>query len=204
MPCSRRHLVRLAAATAFAVLAALPAAAALPGAGTGMPARDGSAASSGEADRTPGAAGPAPRRATLPGIDVSHWQGEIDWASVADAGPRFVFMKATDDTDYVDPTFATNRSQATAHGVSVGAYHFARPDPSPGDARREARHFVDVADPGPGDLLPVLDIETSRGLGHAGVTRWARTWVRVVRSLTGVTPLVYTSPYGWATRTGDT
>ena len=204
MPRARPHLVRLAAVTSFALLVALPAAAALPGGGSGNTARDGAAGSSGEAGRTPGAEDQAARRATLPGIDVSHWQGTIDWASVADAGPRFVFMKATDDTDYVDPTFATNRAQARANGLSVGAYHFARPDPSRGDARREARHFVDVADPEPGDLLPVLDIETSQGLGHTGVTRWARTWVRVVRSLTGVTPLVYTSPYGWATRTGDT
>ena len=59
------------------------------------------------------------------------------------------------------------------------------------------------ADPRPGNLLPVLDLETSRGLDQQGVTLWARRWTAEVRRLTGVTPLVYTSPYGWASRTGD-
>jgi GH25 family lysozyme M1 (1,4-beta-N-acetylmuramidase) len=196
----RRPLVRLAAATVLAALAAMPAAAARVGG-----VHEGAAGSSGEAARSAPGRGPIERTgATLPGLDVSHWQGEIDWKAVAGDGQRFVFLKATDDVDYVDPTFAVNRSQARANGLLVGAYHFARPDPSRGDARREARHFVAVVHPGPGDLLPVLDMETSRGLDQDGVTRWARTWVRVVRDLTGVTPLVYTSPYGWASRTGDT
>ncbi len=202
MPTARRHLlVRLAAVTAVAALVTMPATAATRSNVT----RDGVAGSSGEAARSvPGREPVARAGATVPGVDVSHWQGDIDWSAVADAGQRFVFLKATDDVDYVDPTFAVNRTQARANGLLVGAYHFARPDPSRGDARREARHFVAIADPGPGDLLPVLDMETSQGLDQEGVTRWARTWVRVVRGLTGVTPLVYTSPYGWASRTGDT
>ena len=59
------------------------------------------------------------------------------------------------------------------------------------------------ADPRPGNLLPVLDLETSQGLDQQGVTLWARRWVDEVRRLTGVTPIMYTSPYGWASRTGD-
>ena len=205
MPHTRRALIRLLTVAAFAATVALPASATTRASVDRTAfARNGTVGSSGEAMRIPGEAGVPRVGTTLPGIDISHWQGEIDWAKVAGAGKRFAFMKATDGVNYVDPTFATNRAQARANGLSVGAYHFARPDPSRGDARREARHFVDVAGPKPGDLLPVLDMETSKGLGQGGVTRWARTWVRTVRSLTGVTPLVYTSPYGWATRTGDT
>lgn len=140
---------------------------------------------------------------TLPGIDVSHWQGEIDWERVAEAGTRFVFLKATDGHDFLDPTFTTNRAGARANGLLVGAYHFARPDPSRGDAVEEARWFVSQANPEPGNLLPVLDLETSRGLDQQGVTLWARRWTAEVQRLTGVRPLVYTSPYGWASRTGD-
>lgn len=196
----RRPLARLALVAALALSAAFPASAV--GAGS---VRDGFAGSSGEATRTNARSsarslvGP-----TTPGIDVSHWQGTIDWTKVAAAGKRFVFMKATEDVDYLDPTFQTNRAGARANGLLVGAYHFAQPDASAGDARREARYFVSVADPQPGDLLPVLDLETSRGLDQEGVTRWARAWVAEVRKLTGVIPLVYTSPYGWLTRTGDT
>ena len=196
----RRSLARVMIAGALIFGAALPAHGVLEAA-----PRDGFAGSSRSAARTPpggathGRVGP-----TISGLDVSHWQGAVDWSRVADAGKRFVFLKATDDDDYVDPTFATNRAGARANGLSVGAYHFARPDPSPGDARQEARFFVRVANPRPGDLLPVLDMETSQGLNQDGVTSWARTWVGTVRELTGVTPLVYTSPYGWSSRTGDT
>jgi GH25 family lysozyme M1 (1,4-beta-N-acetylmuramidase) len=200
-----RPFARLAAVISLAALTAVPATAATRVGGV----RDGAAGSSGEAARSTsgrgsGATSGARVGPTVPGLDVSHWQGDIDWRAVAADGQRFVFLKATDDVDYVDPTFAANRSQARANGLLVGAYHFARPDPARGDARREARHFVAVVHPDPGDLLPVLDMETSQGLGQSGVTRWARTWIRVVRELTGVTPLVYTSPYGWASRTGDT
>lgn len=170
---------------------------------------DGFAGSSGEAGWA-GEAGSTDERPmrpqvgpTLPGIDVSHWQDTIDWQKVAGAGKRFVFLKATDGHDYLDPTFATNRAGARANGLVVGAYHFARPDPSKGDAVEEARWFVSQADPKPGFLLPVLDLETSKGLDQRGITLWARRWVAEVRRLTGVTPLMYTSPYGWASRTGD-
>ena len=203
MTLSRRPVTRLAIVVALAIGAAIPARAGAP-----LPSssdRAGSLGASGDATITPEAPS-APRAIgpTIPGIDISHWQGTIDWTKVAGAGKEFAFMKATDDVDYVDPTFVTNRAQARANGLLVGAYHFARPDPSPGDARREARFFVKVADPRPGSLLPVLDIETSRGLDQQGVTHWARTWVAEVREIAGVTPLVYTSPYGWMTRTGDT
>ena len=69
----------------------------------------------------------------IEGIDVSHYQGTIDWARVAAAGKRFAFMKASDSTDYVDPTYVTNRAQAKLQGLKVGAYHFARPDATPGE-----------------------------------------------------------------------
>jgi GH25 family lysozyme M1 (1,4-beta-N-acetylmuramidase) len=140
---------------------------------------------------------------TLPGIDVSHWQNDIDWRKVAGAGKRFAFIKATDGHSFVDPMFVVNRAGARANGLLVGAYHFARPDPSKGDAVEEARWFVSQANPRPGNLLPVLDLETSEGLDQQGVTLWARRWVDEVRRLTGVTPMMYTSPYGWASRTGD-
>ena len=181
-----------------ASLAPVSAAGAEPRAG------DGFAGWSREAGHDAGAhAGRLAVGATLPGNDVSHWQGTIDWLKVARAGKLFVFMKATDGHDLVDPTFLTNRAGARANGLLVGAYHFARPDPSKGDAVEEARWFVRQADPQPGQLLPVLDMETSKGLDQQEVTLWARRWVAEVRRLTGVTPFVYTSPYGWMARTGD-
>jgi GH25 family lysozyme M1 (1,4-beta-N-acetylmuramidase) len=192
---------RSAVALALLVAALASTAAATRSEAARQPARSGFAGSSGEAgtsSRVRLDVGP-----TVPGIDVSHWQGSIDWRRVADSGRRFVFLKATDGHAFLDPTFATNRAGARANGLLVGAYHFARPDPSKGDAAEEARWFVSQADPKPGNLLPVLDLETSEGLDQQGVTLWARRFTAEVRRLTGVTPLVYTSPYGWMSRTGD-
>ena len=100
----------------------------------------------------------------IEGIDVSHWQGVISWPDVAAAGKRFAFMKASEGVKYVDPTYATNRAQANANGLKVGAYHFAKPDTDVNDATIEADHFVDTAQWSSGDLLPVLDLGITGGM----------------------------------------
>ena len=190
----RRAVVALTLAASLVLALAGPAAARR---------GDGSAGTSGEAGDAIEVPIDPRLGPTVPGIDVSHWQGTINWAKVAGAGKRFVFLKATDGQDYIDPTFATNRAGARENGLMVGAYHFARPDDSAGDAIKEAQFFVEVADPKPGHLLPVLDIETNDGLSHDEMTAWAHRFVMEVRDLTGVMPFVYTSPYGWLDRFGD-
>ena len=150
---------------------------------------------------------PEPLRAPpgmLPGIDVSHWQGAIDWAAVASSGVRFAIAKATDGRQFVDETYLTNKAGAELNGIVFGAYHFARPDGSAGDAVAEADHFVDHAQLGGGNLIPVLDLERTGGLSDAEVTTWILTWLARVHERTGVRPMVYTSPSGWEERTGDT
>ena len=140
----------------------------------------------------------------LPGIDVSHHQGAIDWVQVGGAGVRFAFAKATEGRNYVDPQYATNKAGAALSGVVFGAYHFAQPDGGANDAILEADHFVDTAQLEPGDLVPVLDIERTGGLSQGQVTQWILTWLNRVSERVGVRPMVYTSPHGWSTRTGDT
>ena len=81
----------------------------------------------------------------LPGIDVSHHQGLIDWSEVAGSGQRFAFAKATEGSTFVDPNYAFNKSEAEMAGILFGAYHFARPDGATNDAIVEADHFVDAA-----------------------------------------------------------
>ena len=73
------------------------------------------------------------------GVDVSHWQGTIDWAKVKVAGKRFAYIKATESTDFVDNMYATNRAQAKAQGIKVGAYHFARPSTTSGRRGRRGQ-----------------------------------------------------------------
>ena len=72
----------------------------------------------------------------VPGIDVSKYQGQIRWQAVATTGVRFAILRATLGNHYRDEKYARNLAQATANGIAVGAYHFAKPGLAPWDARR--------------------------------------------------------------------
>jgi GH25 family lysozyme M1 (1,4-beta-N-acetylmuramidase) len=146
---------------------------------------------------------PAPGK-TIEGIDISHWQGTINWTSVAAAGKRFAFMKASEDTNYTDPTYTSNRSSAKAAGLVVGAYHFAQPSATVGNGAAQADHFVDVASPASGDLYPVLDLERSNGLTWTQMTVWVKEFLERVYQRTGVRGVIYCSPSFWKNYMGDT
>ena len=145
----------------------------------------------------------------VPGIDVSKWQGDVDWSGVASTPVRFVIMRATigntaTDARFVDPKYEEYLAGATANGLVVGAYHRANVGPAENDATNEANFFVNKAQIAAGDVLPVLDIEQTHGLSVAAMQDWVRGWVRRVRALTGVKPMIYTSPNFWATSMGGT
>ena len=129
---------------------------------------------------------------------MSYHQGTIDWGRVADAGKEFAFVRATAGTLTADVAYDTNLAGARAAGVAVGSYHFGNPDSAANDALNEARWFVQNATVESGDLVPVLDLEVSNGLGAAALTTWARTWLTEVESATGVRPLIYTTPNFWS------
>ncbi len=147
---------------------------------------------------------PTPAPTWIEGIDVSHWQGSIDWSLVAQAGKRFAFLKASESMDYRDATYSTNRSRAKAAGILVGAYHFARPDATPGDAVAEADQFVDIASPASGDLVPVLDLEVSGGLATAPLQAWVQAFLDRVYERTGIRAAIYVSPSFWSNYMGNT
>ena len=93
--------------------------------------------------------------------------------------------------------------------MRFGAYHFARPGGS-GDAAlvanaiAQADLFLDVAQPQPGELPPVLDLEAKGGLAPAALQTWTSAWLDQVAARTGVKALVYSSPNFWKTALGDT
>ncbi len=66
----------------------------------------------------------SPRAYAVHGVDVSRWQGDIDWAKLRTQGANFAFIKATDGGDHTDPMFKTNWHGAKAAGLKRGAYHF--------------------------------------------------------------------------------
>lgn len=93
------------------------------------------------------------------GLDVSHYQGEIHWAKVAeDESYQFVFIKATEGDDFIDNQFTTNWAGARQHGVLTGAYHFFSMR-SGGYA--QAEHFMTVVPNEAYSLPPAIDLEIS-------------------------------------------
>jgi GH25 family lysozyme M1 (1,4-beta-N-acetylmuramidase) len=142
------------------------------------------------------------------GLDVSNYQGTINWTKVANAGYRFAFGKATEGTSYNDKTYAKNRNGSEAAGLVFGAYHFARPGGksfalATAGAIRQANHFLAVAQPQPGELPPVLDLEQTGSLSKQRLLGWALAWLDQIYARTGVEPFVYTSPLFWKRSLGD-
>ncbi len=132
------------------------------------------------------------------GIDVSHWQGDINWSAVAADGIDFAIMKATESGNYTDPKFKTNRTNAQLAGVTIGMYHVASPSKSTDDARSEADRFLRIAKPGVGNVIPTLDIEISNvpaGMKPAVLEGWVRAWLNRVTSKLGVRPMIYGSQH---------
>ncbi|WP_350300590.1 phage tail spike protein [Peribacillus frigoritolerans] len=127
----------------------------------------------------------------IKGIDVSHWQGSINWGLVAADGVKFAFIKATQGTTYIDSTFKTNISNAKKNGLKVGAYHFAN-FKSNSEALAEAKFFLNTVKDFEMDLPLVLDIETDSGnIGKSALTAAARTFLEYLISQ-GRKVMIYT------------
>lgn len=90
------------------------------------------------------------------GIDVSHYQGTIDWAQIQDQGIDFAFIKATEGSGYVDECFYDNWRAAAQTDLMAGAYHFFSFD---SDASAQAALFIDTVGNLSGKIAPVIDIE---------------------------------------------
>ena len=128
-------------------------------------------------------------------IDVSYYQGDINWAQYAASGRTLAVCKLTEGGDLKDPKAASNRAGMRAENIKCGLYHFAYPNTGSvvGDATTEARHFLAQAGTLSSNEFPVLDFETINGLSAAQLTTWASTWCSIVENKTGKRPWLYTS-----------
>lgn len=124
------------------------------------------------------------------GIDVSHYQGIINWEQVAqDKDITFVYIKATEGANMVDDFYMRNLHGAKRVGIPVGAYHFFRPDVS---ALVQYENFRSTVDPRQQDLIPIVDVE-KRGKGSlAQFQRNLKAFLEAVERLFGVKPIIYT------------
>lgn len=129
------------------------------------------------------------------GIDISHYQGKVDWkqlqeGSLAQFPVCFVFIKATEGGDLMDDTFVGNFDAARAHGLIRGAYHFFQPAT---DAGRQADFFIKNVQLQKGDLPPVLDVEVSGKKTPSELKDSVKIWLEKVEAHYRVKPILYTS-----------
>ncbi|HEX3758047.1 MAG TPA: GH25 family lysozyme [Kofleriaceae bacterium] len=137
---------------------------------------------------------------TTQGVDVSYFNGTIDWAKVKAAGNEFAFIRISDGTGFHDPQFAANWAGAKTAGVVRGIYQFFRPAQ---DVNAQADMVIAAAGtPGPGDLPPVIDVEVTGSLSPASVAAKVRTWVDRVKAGIGIDPIVYTGKFFWRDQVG--
>lgn len=134
------------------------------------------------------------------GIDISHYQGDINWKMLKQTRQgqfpiHFIFMKATEGGDFPDDKFVENFDSARAHGFIRGAYHFYNPKT---DAAKQADFFIRSVKLGSGDLPPVLDIE-KKGKDMKKLQQDLKVWLRKVEDHYGVKPIIYAS-YKFKTR----
>jgi lysozyme len=132
------------------------------------------------------------------GIDVSYYQGVIEWARVKRSGIQFAFIRVADGTEIIDPMFEANWAGAANVRIPHGAYQYFRADQDP-----KAQADVLIAmlrTHGVGELPPVIDVEDAAGLSLQTVAERARAWIERVQSELKVEPVVYTNPGMWTLR----
>lgn len=135
------------------------------------------------------------------GIDVSHFNHQVDWGQVAAAGYTFAYVKATEGIDGADPLFAQNWRDAAAADLPRGAYHFYVTEDDPAT---QADFFIaTVPCSDHGELIPVVDVEI---VGHGTSETWVaglQIFLDRVEAHFGVAPMIYTMPNFWNAKGGS-
>ncbi|MCB2378602.1 glycoside hydrolase family 25 protein [Hymenobacter sp. BT635] len=124
------------------------------------------------------------------GIDVSAYQGTIDWKTVAEHRVRFAFIKASEGITLRDQRFRRNWREAHRAGIYRGAYHYFQPNY---DGAQQANLFTRTVPLAVGDLPPVLDVEAPEFHDVAVMRRGVATWLRLVERHYGVRPILYSN-----------
>jgi lysozyme len=138
-----------------------------------------------------------PKHYAVHGVDVSRWQGDIDWPKLRTQGANFVYIKSTDGGDHLDPMFKTNWRKAKEAGIRRGAYHFfywCR------RASEQADWFIRNVPRDPDALPPVIDVEWNgessckRRPSRADVIEKMQVFMDKLERHYGQRPVIYTAP----------
>lgn len=138
-----------------------------------------------------------PRHYAVHGVDVSRWQGDIDWPKLRTQGANFAYIKATDGGDHLDPMFRTNWRKAKEAGLKRGAYHFfywCRV------ASEQASWFIRNVPRDSDALPPVIDVEWNgessckRQPSPEKVREKMQVFMDMLERHYGKRPIIYTAP----------
>lgn len=156
------------------------------------------------------------------GIDVSRWQGDVNWNTAKANGAKFAYIKATESWPsslYKDPKFNRNYTAARNAGIIRGAYHFAKPAHSSGAT--QAKELLANGGNWSNDgytMPPLLDIEWNPytkadypqgkgdvcyGMSPTAMVKWIKDFGNTIKNATGRLPMIYTAQSWWDDCTGD-
>ena len=125
------------------------------------------------------------------GIDVSKYQGEINWSQVGTHHPiEFVFIRATMGSNGKDAFFKRNWKGAQEEGFIRGAYHYYRPNEN---STQQFENYLSTVRFDSGDFVPVLDIEEESDYGRDNLRMGILNWLLLAEEEYGVKPIIYTS-----------
>lgn len=141
----------------------------------------------------------------ITGMDVSLYQGTIDYAQVKQAGIQAVYIRAGQGPRYTDPYFAINYQRAKDAGLWVGMYHYVTAT-NETQAREQARHFAQIIDGYPPDMRPAIDLEYTTNPGV--INRVALAFYDEFTGLTGYDMVLYSNAWmaanSWSREVADT
>lgn len=134
-----------------------------------------------------------PDKYTIHGIDVSYYQGRIDWSLVKamredSVHITFAFIKATEGVVIVDPYFQRNWREAPKAGIICGAYHYFRPKVS---GKWQANFFLQNVKTEKGDLPMAVDAEELNGVAPEVMRRELKAFLKQVQTKTRIKPIIY-------------
>lgn len=131
---------------------------------------------------------------TYLGIDVSNYQGNINYSQVKQAGIEIVYIKATEGQTITDAYLNQNYQNAKANGLKIGFYHFVRARNSQ-QAILEAEHFINAISGMTADCRLAMDFEIFGNLTTTQINEISLTFLRKVEELTGKEMVIYSNSY---------
>jgi len=138
----------------------------------------------------------------LHGVDLSHWQGAVDFSKLTSAGIKFCFLKFTEGTSHTDERGLEYLRAARAQGIPAGAYHYFLPKYDPIEQAKHFLHTMAANEAQAGELMlpPVIDVEVKAS--SAVLKKTILAFLEHVEQARGVTPILYTSPGFWRSYVG--